>query len=148
MSLCSQAQNKQIIDENKCLPGFVLIDYRGEVNHPVKSILLRTDSNDNNYQKHELSNASNRKYLLKDIIIKNNEYEKIKEYVINNRRQNSRTCLFQITIIDKCDSIYYTIDKKDNKYFNELLNVNILNDEFEKYINSYIRIQKEYRSKK
>jgi len=145
------SNNIDIINSDTCLNGFILIKYLGEEDHPVKSLLIRTDKKDTTYlkfaDKSTRRDLPNRKFHLNNIISTKNEIEIIKNYLtIHNTKKkryveenlnNSQEVIFQ----DKCDTLNYVVDRTDTNYFKNLINIIKGNDLLVKYFNYTRRIQ-------
>lgn len=139
------SNNKNIINTDTCLNGFILIEYLGEVDHPVKTLLIRTDKKDTTYIKY-IGNKSElhsyyRKFELNEIILTKSEFKIIKNYITTHNTQKKRTYVDDgfntqlVTLRDKCDSLYNIVDRTDTNYFRNLegiiKNKNILRKYFE-----------------
>ena len=144
--------NKSIITKDTCLDGFIIIKYMGEVDHPVKSLLIRTDKKDTAYLKYIGSRSAIidphfRKFVLKEIISTKNEFEIIKNYITSHNTQKKRTCVDDgfntqmIILLDKCDTLYYVVDRTDTMYFKNLEDIIKSNDILRKYLEYSRKIQ-------
>jgi len=122
------SNNKNIISKDTCLAGFIIIRYRGEVDHPVKSLLIRTDKNDSTYLKYignksALIDSFSRRFELNEIILSKSEFKTIKNYIIthNNHKKNIKVDngfnSQEVILLDKCDTLNYIVDITDTKYF-------------------------------
>lgn len=122
--------NEKTIKKNTCFSGFVLIQYLGEENYPIKSLLIRTDIKDTTYlkfirDKDEVISLNYRKYALNEIILSNSEFEIIRNYIFMNNTQKKKIAIDdrlnsqQVLLIDKCDTIDYIVDRTDTLYFNK-----------------------------
>jgi hypothetical protein len=143
--------NKDVINTDTCLNGFILIEYLGEVDHPVKTLLIRTDKKDTTYlkcaDKSTNSDLPNRKFHLNDIISTKNEFEIIKNYLIIHNTKKKR-CVEEnlnnsqvVILIDKCDTLDYIVDRSDTMYFKKLEDIIKANDMLKKYLKSCRNIQ-------
>ena len=146
--LCSCTTHRDNID---CLPGSIMIDFIGQENFPTKSLLLRTDKNDTVYQRHikiksAIQDKTIRMYVLKEVLLNGDDYLQLKNYMIRNKTKNgTQNSLFQIKLLDRCDSVYFGIDKKDRKFFNNLSIEKNLNKEVKEYVDYCITLQNEYK---
>jgi len=147
--------HKDIINNDTCLTGFIIIQYRGEVDHPVKSLLIRTDKKDTNYLKYIASKSSmidsfSRKFELNEIISTKNEFGIIKNFIITHNTQkkiiikNNQNNSQEVIFIDKCDTLDYIVDREDTFYFKNLENIVNNNDILRKYF-KYSRNIQEWR---
>ena len=145
------SNNKNIINTDTCLNGFILIEYLGEVDHPVKTLLIRTDKKDTTYlkcaDKSTNRDLPNRKFHLNDIISTKNEFEIIKNYVIIHNTKKKR-CVEKnlnnsqaVILIDKCDTLDYVVDRSDSMYFKKLEEIIKTNDTLKKYLKVCRNIQ-------
>jgi len=145
------SNNKNIINTGTCLNGFILIKYLGEVDHPVKTLLIRTDKKDTSYlkcaDKSTNRDLPNRKFHLNDIISTKNEFEIIKNYVIIHNTKKKK-CIEEnlnnsqvVILIDKCDTLDYIVDRSDTMYFKNLVDIVKDNDMLRKYFEYSRRIQ-------
>ena len=145
------SNNKNIINKDTCLDGFILIEYLGEIDHPVKTLLIRTDKKDTTYlkcaDKSTTRDFTNRKFYLNDIISTKNEFEIIKNYLIIHNTKKKR-CVEEnlnnsqvVILIDKCDTLDYIVDRSDTMYFKKLEDIIKANDMLKKYLKSCRNIQ-------
>ena len=90
----------------------------GEVDHPVKSLLIRTDKKASTYLKYigdtsVVLDSFSRRFELNEVISTKNEFKIIKNYIMIHNTQKKRTCVDNgfntqlITLLDKCDTLYY-----------------------------------------
>ena len=143
---------KDLIKIDTCLSGFIIIQYRGEVDHPVKSLLIRTDKKDTNYLKYIARKSSfidsfSRKFELNELISTKNEFGLIKNYIITHNTQkvkiikknqnNSQEVIF----LDKCDTLDYIVDREDTMYFKNLEDIVNNNDILRKFFKYSREIQ-------
>ena len=140
------------LSDSKCLSGFILIDYLGDQTKPIKSLLIRTDSKDSSYykyfwQKSALTDPYVRMMVLKDIVINQNEYMSIKKYILNNNTHKNEICVDKgfnsllVRLMDKCDTLEYVVDRTNDTYFQNILNVVTNNDALRKDMEYLRRVQ-------
>jgi len=141
-------KNRNIINKDTCLDGFISIEYIGEVDHPVKTLLIRTDKNDTSYTKYigiksdVLSNF--RKSNLNEIILTKNEFKIIKNYITTHKKS---TCVDNgfntqlVTLLGKCDTLFYIVDRTDTNYFKNIADKVKNNAMLRKYFEYSRRIQ-------
>lgn len=146
------SNNKNIISKDTCLAGFIIIQYRGEVDHPVKSLLIRTDKKDSTYLKY-IGNKSavidsfSRRFELNEIILSKSEFSTIKNYIIthNNQKKNIKVengfNSQEVILLDKCDTSNYIVDITDTMYFKNLEDIIKSNYALKKYLEYSRKIQ-------
>ena len=142
---------KNIINKDTCLDGFILIEYMGEVDHSVKSLLIRTNKKDTAFTKYiadkSVIHSNFRKFDLNEIISTKNEFEILKNYITTHNTQKKKTCVDNgvntqlITLLDKCDTLYYVVDRTDTLYFKNLEDIVKDNKTLRKYFEYSRRIQ-------
>lgn len=145
--------NKNRISKDTCLNGFILIEYLGEVDHPVKSLLIRTDKKDTTYTKYigdkSVIHSHFREFDLNEIISTKKEFEIIKNYIMTHNTQKKRTCIDDgfntqlITLLDKCDTLYYVVYRTDKMYFKNLEDIVKDNEILRRYFEYSLRIQEQ-----
>ena len=146
------SSHKDIINNDTCLDGFIIIQYRGEVDHPVKSLLIRTNKKDTTYLKNigsksAITDPSFRKFVLNEIILDKSEFETIKNYITthNNQKRNINVDngfnSQEIILLDKCDTLDYIVDRTDTMYFKNLVDIIKGNDLLRKYFEYSRKIQ-------
>ena len=139
------SNNENIISKDTCLAGFIIIQYRGEVDHPVKSLLIRTDKKDSTYLKY-IGNKSavidsfSRRFELNEMILNKSEFKTIKNYIIthNNQKKNINVDngfnSQEVILLDKCDTLDYIVDITDTMYFKNLEDIIKSNYILKKYL--------------
>lgn len=156
-SFCSKKQrnlesNNQISINEQCLSGFVLFEYIGEVNKPVKSLVLKTNSKDTSYydfsqHKQSIHDKNSRLYLVKEYIISDTDYHAIKEYIVkrikiksslNDKLQNTAS---SVVLIDNCDTIFFVVDYKSYGFYSEIMKILPDHSELNKSFNFYRKLQ-------
>jgi hypothetical protein len=146
------SNNKNIISKDTCLDGFIIIQYRGEVDHPVKSLLIRTDKKDSTYFKYigdksVVKDSFSRRFELNEIILVKSEFETIKNYITahNNKKRNiivdNGFNSQEIILLTKCDTLDYIVDRTDTMYFKNLIDIIKGNDLLRKYFEYSRKIQ-------
>gem|GEM_PF-4182283 len=133
----------------ECIPGFVMIDFIGEENHPTKSLLARTEKDDTTYHKYlkikEVKTDSLVRFNhLKEFILDEQEYQQLKSYITNNKREKQKDGIFRILLIDKCDTLHYNIRLQDENYFKDMMNTNNLSERIREYADFCVTVQQEY----
>lgn len=132
---CNISQTKKA---KECLPGHVFLCYAGDSNRPKSTTFLRTSEKDTSYMQYSIDSKYDlllsRWHLLKYcsyINIDEDEYLKIKEFVISNDTHKlsiadcmgSRINSTRIFIQDKCDTVSYIVEKSDSNYFGKLIKI-------------------------
>lgn len=133
---CNISQTKK---KKECLPGHAFLCYAGDSNRPKRTTFLRTSEKDTSYMQYSIDSIDSiydlrlsRWHLLKYcsyINIDEDEYLKIKEFVISNNTHKlsiadsmgSRINSTRILIEDKCDTVSYIVEKSDSNYFGKLI---------------------------
>jgi len=149
--------NKDLINTDTCLNGFILIEYLGEIDHHVKSLLIRTDKKDTTYIKYSRDKVSLgdpyiRKIVLNEIIITNFEFKIIKGFIKTHNTKKEKICERNgynsqgVLLIDKCDTLDYIVDRTDINYFKNLEDIVFvdfgnINNKLIKYFEYSRRIQ-------
>lgn len=130
---CNTSKTK---NEKECLPGHVFLCYLGDSNHPKSTTFWRTYVKDTSYMQYSIDSINDLRLSREHLIdyclyikIDNDEYFKIKEFVISNDTHNtsiadingSRINSTRIFIQDKCDTVSYIVKKSDSNYFAKLI---------------------------
>ena len=130
---CNISQTKK---KKECLPGHAFLCYAGDSNHLKNTTFWRTNEKDTSYMQYSIDSKYDlrlsRWHLLKYcsyINIDEDEYLKIKEFVISNDTHKlsiadcmgSRINSTRIFIQDKCDTVSYIVEKSDSNYFAKLI---------------------------
>ena len=142
---------KAFMNVDTCLQGFIIIQYIGEQDKPVKSLLLRTNGNDTAYYQFirgnkTIRNHSIRRFVLNELIISKYEFGVLKEYIKSSKIKKTNILTDdmlnpqQVKLIDKCDTIKYIVDKYDTNYFKNLIQL-IKNDSLRRYLKYSAAIQ-------
>ena len=146
--------SNHVIYKDTCFDGFIIIQYRGEVDHPVKSLLIRTNKRDTAYlsyiaNKSSMRDSFSRMFELNEIISTKNEFEIIKNYIITHNTQKKKVCVnnginsHEIILIDRCDTLDYIVDRKDKMYFKNFVDIIQENKLLRKYLEHSHRVQEQ-----
>jgi hypothetical protein len=148
------SNHKNVIVKDSCFDGFIIIQYRGDIDHPVKSLLIRTNKKDTAFlsyiaNERPMRDSSSRKFELNEIISTKNEFEVIRNYIIMHNTQKKKVCVNnsfnpqEIILIDRCDSLDYIVDRKDKMYFHNLVDIIQKNKLLRKYLEYSRRVQEQ-----
>jgi hypothetical protein len=157
-TLFSCFDKRRELDTEKCLPAIILIGYLGESNKPVYPLIIRTRESDTTYmefigfenEKFQRTGILTSREYLRITTISAQQYNQLKNYVVVNNPQSEQTIFnanantLKLILVDKCDSITYTVDNTVNGYFSnmiEMLNLNKKDSVLKGYLKYYQEIQ-------